>query len=73
MIEGSDLASGAYGFGFTDDGKFNILDLAGNAVLSVSSAKDSSLRRPRPLMMTKADEGVRLYSGRDYVVISFKL
>jgi len=71
-IGGSDLASGAYGFGFTDDGKFNILDLAGNEVLSVSSANDSALRRPRPLMMTKADDGVRFYSGRDYVVISFK-
>ena len=29
-INGSDLATGAYGFGFSNDGKFNILDLAGN-------------------------------------------
>jgi hypothetical protein len=71
-INGTDLSVGAYGFGFSNDGKFNILDLAGNQILSVATTKDSSLRRPRPLMMTKSAEGVRLYSGRDYAVIVFK-
>src|SRR4030095_13121673 len=47
-INGSDLAVGAFGFGFGDDGKMQILDLAGNQVLSVSTAKDPELKRPRP-------------------------
>jgi hypothetical protein len=69
-INGTDLGTGAYGFGFSDDGKMQILDLAGNQLLSVSTTKDSALRRPRPLMMMKSAEGLRLYSGKDYVVIA---
>jgi hypothetical protein len=69
-VNGSALAPGAYGFGFSDNGNMNILDLTAAAVLSVSTAKDDDLKRPRPLMMTKVTEGVRLYNGKDYVVIS---
>ncbi len=69
-INGSDLSTGAYGFGFSDDGKMRILDVAGNEILSTSTIKDNSLRRPRPLMMLKSGDGVRLYSGRDYVTIT---
>jgi hypothetical protein len=71
-IGGSELSTGAYGFGFTDDGKMNVLDLAGNQVLSISTTKDSTLARPRPLMMTKAGNEVRFYGGKEYVVIAFK-
>jgi hypothetical protein len=71
-INGSDVATGAYGFGFTNDGKLNILDLAGNQILSVSTTKDSALKRPRPLMMMKSGEELRLYNGRDYALITFK-
>src|SRR6266446_799760 len=71
-INGSDLRAGAYGFGFSNDGKMQILDLAGNQILSVSTKKDSELKRPRPLMMTKAGDGFRFYSGKDYVTISAK-
>ena len=71
-INGSDLAVGAYGFGFSDDGKMQVLDLAGNTVLSVSTAKDAELKRPRPLMMMKSAGGLRLYSGKDYVTITAK-
>lgn len=71
-INGSELALGAYGFGFSADGKLNILDLAGNQVLSVSTTKDNSLKRPRPLTMTKSGNEVRLYSGKDYATIAFK-
>jgi hypothetical protein len=69
-ISGTELAPGAYGFGFSDDGKLNVLDLTSKVVLSVSSTKDTALKRARPLMMTKAADGVRFYSGKDYVVIS---
>lgn len=71
-LSGSDLATGAYGFGFSDDGKMNVLDLAGNQLLSIATTKDSALKRPRPLMITKAGNEVRLYGGKDYVVIAFK-
>ena len=71
-ISGSALAVGSYGFGFSDDGKMQILDLAGNKVLSVSTMKDAELKRPRPLMMMKAADGLRFYSGKDYVTITFK-
>lgn len=71
-INGSDLALGAYGFGFSQDGKMQILDLAGNQVLSVTTTKDAALQRPRPLMMSKAADGLRFYSGKDYVTIAAK-
>jgi hypothetical protein len=68
-INGSELPTGAYGFGFSNDGKLNILDLAGKEILSVSTKKDDQLARPRPLTMTKSGNEIRLYSRRDYVVI----
>ncbi|HEX7176337.1 MAG TPA: hypothetical protein VF240_13825 [Pyrinomonadaceae bacterium] len=69
-VGGEQLGPGAYGFGFTDDGKFNLFDVGGRPLLSVGAAADRVIRRPRPLMMTKADGGVRLYSGRQFVVIT---
>jgi hypothetical protein len=71
-INGSDLATGAYGFGFSKEGKLNILDLAGNEILSASTTKDSQLKRPRPLMMVKSGNEIRFYSGRDYASIVAK-
>jgi hypothetical protein len=71
-INGSELGTGAYGFGFSDNGKMQILDLAGNQILSVSTTKDSALKRPRPLMMMQAADGIRFYNGKDYVTIAAK-
>ena len=71
-LNGSELAVGAYGFGFSNDGKLNILDLAGKELLSVSTTNDKSMKRPRPLMMTKSGDAIRLYSGREYAVIAAK-
>ena len=71
-IGGEQLGIGAYGFGFTDNGKLNVFDIAGNQVLSVSTAADKNLRRPRPLMMASAQDGLRFYSGRSFAVISAK-
>jgi len=71
-INGESLPVGAYGFGFTNDGKFNILSIDNQQVLSVSSTNDKALKRPRPLMMTMDGSNVRLYAGRDYVVIAVK-
>ncbi|HEV2833917.1 MAG TPA: hypothetical protein VGW58_01295 [Pyrinomonadaceae bacterium] len=71
-VGGESLSIGAYGFGFTNDGKLNIFDLGNNQVLSVSTTNDKALRRPRPLTMTMDGTNVRLYAGRDYVVIAAK-
>jgi hypothetical protein len=69
-VGGSRLPTGAYGFGFTSDGWLNVMDVGGRRVLSVRARTDDRLQRPRPLMMTDARGGVRLYAGRSFVVIS---
>ena len=69
-IGGWELGTGAYGFGFTNDGKFVVLDLSGKEVSSQLAAQDKELKRPRPLMMSKSGAGIRLYGGRNYVAIA---
>ena len=71
-IGGRELNTGAYGFGFSKDNKVNIFDLSSKLILSISAANDAEMKRPRPLMMTAEDKGVRLYKGKIYVVISAK-
>jgi hypothetical protein len=69
-VGGAELGAGAYGFGFSDDGKLNIFDVGGREVLSVPTISDRRLRRPRPLMMMKGADGLRFYSGRSYAIIA---
>ncbi|MEZ5426963.1 MAG: hypothetical protein R2747_11890 [Pyrinomonadaceae bacterium] len=64
------LDVGAYGFGFSKDGKVNLYDLGGNKIKSASTSSDKGLKRPTPLMMATEENGIRFYRGRDYVVIS---
>ena len=71
-IADGELAAGAYGFGFSNDGKLNIFDVGGNKLLSVNTSNDKDLRRPRPLTMIKAADGIRFYSGRNYAIITAK-
>jgi hypothetical protein len=71
-LNGESLEPGAYGFGFATEGKMTIMDLAGKDLLSVPVTNDKALKRPRPLMMAADAGGVRLYSGKDYVVIAAK-
>ena len=71
-LGGKDLATGAYGFGVTKEGQLNIFDLGGNLVLSVDAPKDSTLSAPRPLTLTKGADGLRMYRGKNYVVIAAK-
>ena len=71
-LNGESLPPGAYGFGFPTEGKMTVMDLAGKDLLSVAVTNDKALRRPRPLMMSADPGGVRLYSGKDYVVIAAK-
>ncbi|HYL99802.1 MAG TPA: hypothetical protein VEZ90_12670 [Blastocatellia bacterium] len=71
-IEGADLATGAYGFGFSADGHLNLFDVGGKAVLTVPAHKDEQMKRPRPLVMARAADGVRLYNGPNYVTFTQK-
>jgi hypothetical protein len=64
------LPAGAYGFGFATEGKMTVMDLGGKDLLSVPVTNDKDLKRPRPLMMAADASGVRLYNGKDYVVIA---
>src|SRR5215216_6905259 len=69
-LNGESLQPGAYGFGFATEGKLTLMDLSGKDLMSVSITNDKDLRRPRPLMMTADGNGVRLYNGKNYVVIA---
>ncbi|HEX7956792.1 MAG TPA: hypothetical protein VF508_07620 [Pyrinomonadaceae bacterium] len=69
-VGGARLPTGAYGFGFTADGWMNVMDVGGRRVLSVRARRDAELQRPRPLMMTQTRNGVRLYAGRNFVLLS---
>lgn len=69
---GKTLEIGAYGIGFAKAGNVNIFDLSGKQILSTETVKDVEMRRPRPLLMIADDKGIRLYKGRDYVLISPK-
>jgi hypothetical protein len=71
-LNGESLPAGAYGFGFGTEGKLTVMDVGGRDLLSVPITKDNGLRRPRPLMMTADSSGIRLYNGKDYVVIAAK-
>ena len=66
-IEGSELAPGEYGFGFSKDGKFLVLDVGANSLFSVSSHADAELRHPTPLKMVPAAGDYRLYEGRNWI------
>jgi len=64
------LNTGAYGFGFSADGKLNIFDISSKQILSVATKSDSEVKRPRPLQMVADIAGVRLYKGKSYALIS---
>ncbi len=70
-IGGKLLNTGAYGFGFAKD-RVNIFDLSSKQILSVKVNEDAEMKRPRPLMMTANDKGIRLYKGKIYVLIVAK-
>jgi hypothetical protein len=66
---GTELAPGEYGFGFTADGKFVVMDVANNDVLSANWRNDAALRRPVPLKLVEDGEGYKLYAGRKWVSV----
>jgi hypothetical protein len=68
-IGGTPLAPGAYGFGFSKDGKFLVMDVGGNDVLSASANMDDKLARPVPLKVVEDGGAYKLYSGKKWVAL----
>lgn len=66
------LNTGAYGFGFTADGKIKIFDLSSKEILWTATKNDDEMKRPRPLQMMPEARGIRLYKGKNYVLIAPK-
>ncbi len=71
-IGGRNLAVGVYPFGVTREGVLNVYDLAGALRFSVRTTRDAGLQNPRPLAMIMAGDGVRLYRGRDFVLVELR-
>ena len=72
LIGDKTLETGAYGFGFSADGKLRIFDLSSREIFSIDTMNDKEMKRPRPLMMTSDANGVRLYKGKNYATITPK-
>src|SRR6267142_61989 len=68
-IGGTELPPGQYGFGFTAEGKFNVMDVANNDVLSVASQSDASIQHAVPLKLVQDGDGYKLYAGKKWVGI----
>lgn len=66
-IGGSSLPPGQYGFGFAADGKFNVMDVANNDVLSAPYQTDQMLPRPVPLKLVEDGDGYKLYAGKKWI------
>jgi len=68
-IGGSELAPGEYGFGFTADGKFVVMDVSNNDVLSATSQTDAALQHAVPLKLVEDGAGYKLYAGKKWIGI----
>jgi len=68
-VGGSSLPPGQYGFGFAADGKFNVMDVANNDVLSASYETDQALQRAVPLKLVEDGEGYKLYAGKKWIAL----
>ncbi len=66
-IEGTELPPGEYGFGFSAEGKFVVMDVGANDLFTVSAKVDEKLARPVPLKMVEDGSAYRLYAGRKWV------
>jgi len=70
-IGGSELAPGAYGFGFSGD-KVVVMNLASDDLLSVPSQTDAELKRPVPLKLVEDGAGYKLYAGKKWVAVKLQ-
>src|SRR5437588_8941142 len=65
-IGGSTLSPGQYGFGFTADGKFMVMDVGNDDVLSTSSQSDTALQHAVPLKLVEDGAGYKLDAGKKW-------
>jgi hypothetical protein len=68
-IGGSELPPGQYGFGFSADGKFVVMDVANADALSAPSQTDAALQHAVPLKLVEDGAGYKLYAGKKWVGI----
>jgi hypothetical protein len=68
-IGNSTLTPGQYGFGFTSDGKFVVMDVGNNDVLSEASQTDPALQHAVPLKLVEDGAGYKLYAGKKSIQI----
>ena len=68
-IGGAELMPGQYGFGFTADGKFVVMNVANDDVLSVPSVAYPTMQHAVPLKMEADGSGYKLYAGKKWVAI----
>jgi hypothetical protein len=66
-IGGSTLGPGEYGFGFSADGKFVVMDVANNDVLSTAYQTDQALQHAVPLKLVEDGDGYKLYAGKKWI------
>jgi hypothetical protein len=71
-IEGSSLSPGEYGFGFTKDGKFVVMDVGASDLLSANVKTDNNLQRPVPLKIVENGGAYRLYAGKKWVELKIQ-
>jgi len=64
---GGTLGPGQYGMGYTADGKFHIMNVAGDELLVTEIKVDDKLNRPQPLKIVMDGANARLYLGKKYV------
>jgi hypothetical protein len=65
----AEVSPGQYGFGFSKEGKFLLLDVSANEIASAPAAKDDNLARPVPLKIVADGDAYKLYAGRNWVGI----
>ena len=53
--------------GYTADGKFHIMDVAGNELLVTDIKVDDKLARPQPLKIVLDGANAKLYLGKKFV------
>lgn len=68
-IGDAEIGPGQYGFGFSKDGKFMVLDVTANEIASTSSNMDDKLARPVPLKIAADGDSYKLYAGKSWVNI----
>ncbi|HEY4933643.1 MAG TPA: hypothetical protein VII23_18920 [Terriglobales bacterium] len=66
----STLGPGQYGMGYTADGKFHIMNVAGDELLVADITVDDKLARPQPLKIVMDGATARLYLGKKYVTFT---